>query len=117
MERVSELLDFEAAAAIAPFLRVKFTAPGVVGVAGDEACIGTLRTRSYAAGDRVTVVDKRAPGTRTMIAGGAIAKGAAVTSAAGGKVVTGTAGVEDYGVALTAAAGDGEQLEVMLSNL
>ena len=42
-------------------------------------------------------------GERAFVAGGNIALGAEVTSAAAGKVVTGTAGAMDYGLALNAA--------------
>jgi len=115
-ENISPFLSFEAGGAIAPYLRVKHhSTAGQVVIAGDEACIGTAKTRAYAAGDPITVTDKRAPGTRIFIAGGAIAAGASFTSAANGKVVTGTGGVEDYGKAITAAAGDGEQFEGMIA--
>lgn len=99
-------------AAYQPYLRVKWSATaGKVTVAGDEACIGILMTRTYADGDRAVVRDIRCPGTLPFVAGGAIAAGAGFTSAAGGKVVTGAAGVEDYGVAITAASGNGGQFE------
>ena len=115
-ENVSPYISLDAGEAIAPYLRVKHgSTPGQVEIAGDEACIGTAKTRAYAAGDPIVVTDKRAPGTRIFIAGGAIAAGAAFTSAANGKVVTGTGGAEDYGIAITAAAGDGEQFEGMVA--
>ncbi|MGD9632548.1 MAG: hypothetical protein AB7G28_22755 [Pirellulales bacterium] len=99
-----------ASAAIAPGLRLKWHAtPGKVAIAGDEACIGIAWTRAFADGDPIEVLDIRAPGFHPFVAGGAIAAGAAFTSAAGGKVVTGAAGVEDYGVAITAATADGGQ--------
>lgn len=110
----SDKLPFKADAAIAPHLRVKIGSDSEhVAIAGDEACIGTAYNRAYAAEDGITVRDKRSPGTHVFVAGGAIAAGAQVTSAAGGKVVTGTAGTEDYGVALTAATGDGGLIEVL----
>ena len=105
-------LSVVADAAIDAGLRVKWDATaGQVTVAGDEACIGVTVNRSLAAGDPITVQDIRTPGTMAFTASGAIAAGAAFTSAAGGKVATGAGGVEDYGVAITAATGDGGQLE------
>lgn len=99
-----------ASSAIAPGLRVKHhSTAGQVAIAGDEACIGVAANRAYAAGDPITVLDIKLPGTLPFVAGGAIAKGAGFTSAAGGKVVTGAAGAEDYGVAFQAAQGDGSE--------
>lgn len=108
----TNLLSVVADAAIAPGLRVKWSGTaGKVSIAGDEACIGVAVNRSYADGDPITILDIKSPGTMPFTAGGAIAAGAAFTSAAGGKVVTGTAGAEDYGVAITASTGDGQQIE------
>lgn len=106
------LMSLVASEAIAPGLRVKWhTTAGQVAIAGDEACIGIAVNRAYAAGDPITVRDIKSCGTLPFTAGGAIAAGAGFTSAAGGKVVTGAAGAEEYGVALTAAQGDGSQFE------
>ena len=100
-----------AAAAYQPGIRVKWdSTAGQVIVAGDEACIGVLANRTYAAGDKCEVIDIKSPGFLPFVAGGAIAAGAAFTSAASGKVVTGTAGAEDYGVAITASTADGGQI-------
>jgi len=111
-QNVTPYLSVLADAAIAPGLRVKWSATaGKVSIAGDEACIGTALTRSYADLDPIVIVDIRAAGTRDFVAGGAIAAGAAFTSAAGGKVVTGAAGVQDYGVAITATTADGGHFE------
>lgn len=111
-QNVTPYLSLVADAAYAPGIRVKWSATaGKVTVAGDEACIGTLLNRTYADGDECVVIDIRAPGTRAFIAGGAIAAGAAFTSVAGGKVVTGAGGVQDYGVAITAATADGGNFE------
>ena len=101
-------LNVRSGAAIEPGLRVKWGATaGQVVVAGDEACIGVTRDRAFAADEPIVVLDIKAPGTLPFTAGGAIAKGAAFTSTAGGKVVTGAGGVEDYGLAMEAAGGDG----------
>lgn len=109
---LTPLLSVVADAAYAPNTRVKWSGTaGKVTAAADEACIGTLQNRTYKDGDPATVIDIRGPGTRIFIAGGAIAAGARFTSAAAGRVVTGTAGVEDYGVAITAASGAGGEFE------
>jgi hypothetical protein len=106
------LISLVADAAIAKYLRLKHSGTaGKVSIAGDEACIGTAAVRSYADGDPMVVDDIRRPGTRIFVAGGAIAIGDSVTSAAGGKVVTGTGGVEDYGKAITASTADGGLIE------
>jgi hypothetical protein len=110
---LSPRISLVAGGAIAPNARVKWSGTKVV-VAGDEACIGVAMNRAYADGDEVVIIDQRAPGTRTGIAVGAIAVGAAVTSAANGQVASGTAGVQDYGKALTAATGAGEYIEYTL---
>lgn len=105
-------LSVLADAAIAPGLRVKWSATaGKVSIAGDEACIGVAKTRTFADGDRITILDIKSCGTLPFVAGGAIAAGAAFTSAAAGKVVTGTGGAEDYGVAFTASTADGQHIE------
>lgn len=109
---LSPEMSVVADAAYAAGTRVKWSGTaGKVTVAGDEACIGTLKNRTYKDGDPCVVLDIRGPGSRIFIAGGAIAAGAAFTSAAAGRVVTGTAGVQDYGVALTAATAAGGLFE------
>tara|TARA_B100000945_G_scaffold312820_1_gene307893 strand:+ start:167 stop:523 length:357 start_codon:yes stop_codon:yes gene_type:complete len=115
-QNVSATLSFDAETAIAKHLRVKHgTAVGDVAIAGDEASIGNAANAAISAGDAITVIDKRAPGTRTFVAGGAIAAGDSFTSAAGGKVVTGTGGAEDFGIALTATTADGEYFEGLIA--
>jgi len=100
-----------AAAAYAPGLRMKWdSTAGQVIVAGDEACIGVIANRTYAAGDKCEILDIKSPGFMPFVAGGAIAAGAAFTSAAAGLVVTGTGGAEDYGVAITASTASGGQI-------
>lgn len=101
-------MNVRSSAAIEPGLRVKWhTTPGQVAVAGDEACIGVTLDRAYGADEPIRILDIKSCGSLPFTAGGAIAKGAAFTSAADGKVVTGAGGAEDYGVARTAAGGDG----------
>ena len=102
------MLNLVAGEAIAPGLRVKRHATaGKVSIAGDEACIGVAFNRAYAEDDPITIIDIRTPGLLPFVASGAIAAGAQFTSAAGGKVASGTGGNEDYGIADTAATGNG----------
>lgn len=108
------VMTFIANGAIAKGRRVKLhTTPGQVALAGDEAYIGIAMSRTTAAGQPIAVLDARAPGLQEFVAGGAIAAGDSVTSAANGKIVTGTAGVVDMGKAVTAAAADGDTLLVL----
>jgi len=108
------VMTFIANAAIAKGRRVKLhTTPGQVALAGDEAYIGIAMSRTTAAGQPIAVLDARAPGLQEFVAGGAIAAGDSVTSAANGKIVTGTAGVVDMGKAVTAAAADGDTILVL----
>jgi hypothetical protein len=108
---ISPYMNVVAGEAIAPGLRVKWhSTAGQVVIAGDEAAIGVAYTRAYAAGDPLVIIDIRSPGYLPFVASAAIAAGAAFTSAAAGKVATGTGGAEDYGVAKTAATADGGQI-------
>jgi len=114
-ENVTPYISLVAGAAIAPYLRLKHGATdGEVDIAGDENMIGTAKIRAYKSGDPMTVTDIRAPGTRIFIADGAIALGDAISSAVNGQVTSGQLGVEDYGVALTAATAAGERIEATL---
>ncbi len=101
-----------AGAAIAPYLRVKLVA-GVlqVAVAADRE-LGTLEERALAANDNVAVRLRNHPGTRKMVADAAVAAGADVFTRAAGKVGATSTGAFRVGVALTAAAADGEVIEV-----
>lgn len=86
--------------------RMKMDTFGVLTAAGDEAHLGTLARRTNAAGDEATLISKNASGAIAYVAGGAIADGAQCTSAANGKVVTGTGGAVDLGYVIQGAAGD-----------
>ena len=79
---------------------------GILTAAGDEDDIGTLARRTKASGDEATLIAKY--GYDINVAGGVIAAGASATTAAAGKLVTGTGGAVDPGIALTAASGDGD---------
>ena len=100
------------AAATDVHLRMKLDGSGKFVVAGDEAHVGTHENKTFVADEPSAVYDKRAPGTKIYVASGAIAAFAQVSSTTGGKVQTGTGGVEDLGTALTAAAADGDLVEV-----
>ncbi|MFQ5505313.1 MAG: capsid cement protein [Planctomycetota bacterium] len=104
---------FTAGAAIAAGLRVKLTAGklAVAGVADKE--IGTLEAASFADGDARAVRLRNAQGTRKMVANGAISQGAAVFTAAGGKVGPSIATAFLIGTALEAASADGDVIEVL----
>ena len=106
-------IPFVAHEAIAPGLRVKHhSTAGEVAIAGDEQCIGTAYNRAYADQDPITVYDINNPGTQRFVANGAITAGASVSSAAGGKVQTGTSGVQFLGKARTSTTADGEEIQV-----
>lgn len=74
----------------------------VVGVAGFDAAIG----------ESVTVY---AGGVQRPTASGAIAVGAKVMAAAAGKIATIGAGANPLGIALVAAAADGDVIDVQMS--
>jgi hypothetical protein len=112
----SGVLTFSAGAAIAQHLRVKLVA-GVLQVAvaadGPGVEVGTMEEASFAAGDVVAVKARNHPGTRKMVADAAVAANAQVFSRAGGKVGATSVGAFRVGIALTAAAADGDIIEVL----
>ena len=111
-QNLTDTFTANAEANMDQYLRVKHgAAAGGVALAGDEAHIGTLRTQAFS-GKKVGVIKKAAGAVRIYVASGAISAGDGVTSAAGGKVASGTGGVEDLGTARTAAAADGDYIEV-----
>lgn len=97
-----------ATAALTQFRAVSPT--GAVATAAGNALGFTLA--DVASGQRASVV---AGGTAIATAGAAIAAGAAVEVGSLGKVVTRSAGVT-IGRALTAAAADGDQIEILIIN-
>jgi hypothetical protein len=74
----------------------------VIGVAADDALSGTSVT-----------VYPRPSGVHPLVASAAIAAGAKVISAAGGKVATIGAGTNPIGIALQAAAADLDVIDVL----
>lgn len=101
--------------AIAINLRVKLDSDGKVTVAGlADKEIGTAVTPAFAAGDNVTVRLRTAAGTHKMIAIEALAVGAVVYTEAAGKVQDTAASTSfQVGIALEAAAADGDVIEVL----
>lgn len=76
--------------------------PSVVGVAGTDVL----------SGEKVLVYP-RTGGVQRLVANGAIAAGAKVISATGGKVATIGAGTNSIGIALQSAAADNDVLDVL----
>ena len=77
-------------------------AANVIGVAGHDADSGAD-----------VLVWTRAGGVQALTASAAIAAGARVISAATGKIATVGAGTNPIGIALTAAAADGDVVDVL----
>lgn len=103
-----------AAAAINPFLLVKLSA-GTYAVAGAaELAIGATQ-RAVASGE-VTAPRRPSAGSMTLTASAAIAAGDKVVQVAGGKIktlpVAGGGTAVQVGIAMEAAAADGDWIEV-----
>lgn len=96
--------------ALAEGLRVKLSAGYLVvaGAADDE--LGTIEQRVLAADTVAAVLPIDTQGVRHMVAAGAIANGATVYAAAGGKIAD--SGTLIRGVAMEAASGDGSVIRV-----
>lgn len=111
----SGLKAFEASAAIAQYARVTVAADGTIAQsAANEKGIGVARVAAFAAGEVITVKLWSKSGTMKMLAGGAIASGAAVNGIADGKIDdSGAVGSYDVGIALEAATADGDVIEVL----
>jgi hypothetical protein len=96
-------------------LRVEYAAGLVVVADATSAGIGTVKYNT-AAGDPVGVALMNKPGTHEMVASEAIADGADVYAAAGGKVCALPVAAGTYykvGIALSAAGEDGDIIEVL----
>jgi hypothetical protein len=105
---------FPAAAALGLYLRVTLTSGQAALAGAGTAGIGTIDTPSFAAGEPCTVRLWSAQGTRKMVAAGAIASGAPVYAAAGGKVSS--TGALCVGRALEVAGADNDIIEVLAIN-
>jgi hypothetical protein len=107
---------FTAGGAIAQHLRVKLSA-GKLAVAGATdgpgVELGTMEEASSADGDVRAVRARNHQGSRKMVADAAVVAGAQVFTRANGKVGATSAGAFREGIALTAAGGDGELIEVL----
>jgi hypothetical protein len=106
---------FIADEAIAIHLRVKLDSDGRVTIAGlADKDIGTAVTPAAAAGDPITVRLRTASGTHKMIAQEALTVGSEVFTETAGKVQdTAQATSFRIGIALEAAAADGDIIEVL----
>lgn len=103
---------FVAGAALGEGIRVTLTS-GVLQAAGaEDRGIGTTVAPAYASGDLVGVRLWNAPGTRKMVAAGAVTQFAKVYGAASGKVDD-TANGNPIGVALETASAANGVIEVL----
>jgi hypothetical protein len=111
---VTQTKAFACNGAIGQYLRVKMSGTGVqIALAGvSDKSIGTLEEASFASGDFRAVRLRSADGTRKMVANGAISVGADVFAAASGKISATRNGFPE-GIALEAAAADGDIIEVL----
>lgn len=103
---------YKASAAIAQYLRVKLSSGKVAAAGIAEDWIGTAEQDAFADGDLLSVRLRSAQGTQKMVAAGAVTAGARVYAAASGKIDD-TVSTELVGIALEAAAADGDVIEVL----
>ena len=108
---------FKVAAAIGKYRRVKPNTSSQVAVAGVGASdetkeIGVTQDETFNADELVSVRLRNSGGTQLMTAAGAFAQGAAISGAADGKIDDVSSGAVS-GVALEAAANDGDFVEVV----
>lgn len=110
----SGYVPFTTAAAITKHQMVKLTAANTVNICGaGEAAIGVCM-QTTASGAEAPIKLLNAPGTFPCIAAGAIAAGAAVYTAAAGKVndvQTGSGAI--VGIAKDAASADADAVEIL----
>lgn len=108
------LRQFTSGGAIGQFLRVTLSS-GVLAAAGATvSCLGTTED-PFVAAETGPVRLRSANGTRKMVASGAITASNPVYAAASGKIA-GTGTVLE-GIALEAAAADGDIIEVLMINV
>lgn len=88
------------------------TANAVIPAAADSAKVVGVAAFDAAVGESVTVFT-RPTGVQKLTASGAIAVGAEVISATGGKIATIGAGANSIGIALQAAAADLDVIDVL----
>lgn len=108
-----EAVTFKASAAVTGGRLVAVTGARTVGPAGaDSAAVVGVAGFDAGTGEDVTVFT-RAGGVHRLVASGAIAAGAKVSSAATGKVQTVGSTTNPIGLALTAAAADNDVIDVL----
>ncbi len=118
---MSEMVDtgtitFEADEAFSQYARVKLDADGKITKAGlTDREIGTAQREAFAAGDKIAVKLRSAPGTHKMIAIEAMAVAALVYTETDGKVQdTAQATAFLLGICMRSSAGaDGDVVEVL----
>jgi hypothetical protein len=102
--------------ALAKHLRVTLSSGFLAAAGATTKELGTMEYASLSTDEAACVRLRTAEGTAIFIAAGAIAAGAAVHTAASGKVNDDQAtGAFALGTALTAAAADGDYIEVLLN--
>ena len=105
---------FTAGEAIPQYSRVKISSGKVVVAGVGDKDIGIAETPAFALGDVITVVLRTKPGTFIAIANGAVTAGAAVHTAASGKVsATAATGSFPFGTSLETVTADGHFMEVL----
>jgi len=105
---------YEAGGAIAQYLRVKFSSGKLAAAGLADADIGTIQKAVFANLDDAAVRLRSAQGSCLMVASAEISQGAKVFGAAAGKI-SATQGVNSdlCGVAMEAAAANGDVIEVV----
>ena len=104
---------FAAAGTIAQFARVKLGSGGTITAAAlADIEIGIAMERA-ASGDVIPVKLRSGVGTCKAIAAAAITRGANVYSAASGKVSVSATGAYNLGIAIEAAAANGDIIEIL----
>jgi len=105
---------FQASAAIARYLRVKLSSGKLAAAGLADNDIGTLDYAALAADEYVPVNLRSLEGTELVVAAGEITLGAAVYTAASGRV-SATAAATSYkrGIALEAATAAGDIIEIL----
>lgn len=109
----SGVKSYEGSAAIAKGARVKLESAGTVATAAiGEKEIGTALNAIFAAGQRVAVKLRTAPGTHKMIASAALSAGVEAFTAAAGKIGASASGAYRLGHTMGASSADGDIIEV-----
>jgi hypothetical protein len=103
---------FTTAGAITRFSRVVLGSGGTITAADATSGDVGVAYAAAASGDEVTVILKSKSGTSKHIASAAIAAGVTLQAAAAGKIVTHSSGTL-IGIAMEAAAADGDIIEVL----